>query len=128
MSAHPLLEVRGLNAGYGRSSVLFDAALDIGPGEIVGLLGRNGMGKTTLVRSVMGQLKPRTGEIRFDGQVITGHSADRVARRGIALVPEGRQIFAARYMKVLPTESQLAREIERERRVIDARRVGKEVR
>ena len=93
MSRSTLLEVRGLTAGYGRSTVLFDLALDMAPGEIVGLLGRNGMGKTTVVRSVMGLLKPMAGEVRFDGRVITGASADRVARLGVALVPEGRQIF-----------------------------------
>ena len=60
-----LLRVRGLCSGYGRSQVLFGMDLDIGPGEIVGMLGRNGMGKTTLVRSVMGLIKPTAGEVVF---------------------------------------------------------------
>ena len=89
----PLLQVRGLDAGYARSPVLFGIDLHIGAGEIVGLLGRNGMGKTTLVRSVMGLLRPSAGQIDFDGRPITGNAPHDVARRGIALVPEGRQVF-----------------------------------
>jgi branched-chain amino acid transport system ATP-binding protein len=90
----PLLEVRAVHAGYGRSEVLFGIDLAIGPGEIVGVLGRNGMGKTTLVRAVMGLLAPSAGDVRFAGREITGWPANRVARAGIALVPEGRQVFA----------------------------------
>ena len=92
-AAPPLLEVRGLHAGYGASEVLFGIDLTVGAGEIVGVLGRNGMGKTTLVRSVMGLLRPSAGEISFAGRPIAGMAANRVARAGIALVPEGRQIF-----------------------------------
>ena len=88
-----LLRVRGLCSGYGRSQVLFGMDLDIGPGEIVGLLGRNGMGKTTLVRSVMGLIRPTAGEVVFDGRAIGAMAPHRVARQGIALVPEGRQVF-----------------------------------
>ncbi len=88
-----LLEVRGLHAGYGASEVLFGIDLVVGAGEIVGVLGRNGMGKTTLVRAVMGLLRPRSGEIAFEGRPIAGLAPNRVARAGIALVPEGRQIF-----------------------------------
>ena len=88
-----LLRVRGLCSGYGRSQVLFGMDLDIGPGEIVGLLGRNGMGKTTLVRSVMGLIRPTAGEVVFDGHAIGAMAPHRVARQGIALVPEGRQVF-----------------------------------
>ena len=88
-----LLRVRGLCSGYGRSQVLFGMDLDIGPGEIVGLLGRNGMGKTTLVRSVMGLIRPTAGEVVFGGQPIGAMAPHRVARQGIALVPEGRQVF-----------------------------------
>ena len=88
-----LLRVRGLCSGYGRSQVLFGMDLDIGPGEIVGMLGRNGMGKTTLVRSVMGLIKPTAGEVVFDGRAIHAMAPHRVARQGIALVPEGRQVF-----------------------------------
>ena len=89
----PLLDVRGLHAGYGASQVLFGIDLAIGRGEIVGVLGRNGMGKTTLVRTVMGLLRPSAGRIEFDGRPLVGLAPNQVARTGIALVPEGRQIF-----------------------------------
>ena len=92
--AGALLAVRGLHAGYGSSEVLFGVDLEVGPGAIVGVLGRNGMGKTTLVRSLMGQLRPSAGSIEFDGTAIAGWPANRVARIGVALVPEGRQVFA----------------------------------
>jgi branched-chain amino acid transport system ATP-binding protein len=88
-----LLEVRDLHAGYGAGPVLFGVDLSVGRGEIVGLLGRNGMGKTTLVRAITGLLAPAGGGIAFDGTPIGGWPAHRVARRGIALVPEGRQVF-----------------------------------
>jgi branched-chain amino acid transport system ATP-binding protein len=91
--ATALLEVHGLHAGYGASEVLFGIDLAVDPGEIVGVLGRNGMGKTTLVRTVMGLLRPSAGEIVFAGTPIAGQPPHRVARAGIALVPEGRQIF-----------------------------------
>ena len=92
-AAPPLLEVRGLHAGYGASEVLFGVDLSVGAGEIVGVLGRNGMGKTTLVRCIMGLLRPGAGEISFAGRPIAGLAPNRVARAGIGLVPEGRQIF-----------------------------------
>ena len=92
-AAPPLLEVCGLHAGYGASEVLFGIDLSVGAGEIVGVLGRNGMGKTTLVRCIMGLLRPSAGEIGFAGQPIAGLAPNRVARAGIGLVPEGRQIF-----------------------------------
>jgi branched-chain amino acid transport system ATP-binding protein len=88
-----LLEVQGLCSGYGRSQVLFDAGLHIAPGEIVGLLGRNGMGKTTFVRSILGLIRPTAGTVVFGGQSIAGMAPHRVARQGIAVVPEGRQVF-----------------------------------
>ena len=90
----PLLQVQGLHAGYGRSPVLFGVDLQVGRGEIVGLLGRNGMGKTTLVRSVMGLLPTSAGTVTVAGRSMTGQPAHRVARQGLALVPEGRQVFA----------------------------------
>ena len=89
-----LLDVHGLHAGYGPSPVLFDIDLTLAPGEIVGLLGRNGMGKTTLVRSVMGLIATSAGTVTFAGRPLTGEPAHRIAQRGLALVPEGRQIFA----------------------------------
>jgi len=90
----PLLQVQGLHAGYERSPVLFGVDLQVGRGEIVGLLGRNGMGKTTLVRSVMGLLPTSAGTVTVAGRSMTGQPAHRVARQGLALVPEGRQVFA----------------------------------
>ncbi len=88
-----MLAVQGLRAGYGASSVLTDISLSIGAGQVVTLLGRNGMGKTTIVRAIMGLLAPRGGEIRFDGARIDGLASDAIARRGIGLVPEGRLVF-----------------------------------
>lgn len=88
-----MLEVQGLRAGYGSSTVLFGIDLSVGAGEIIGVLGRNGMGKTTLVRSIMGLLRPSAGSIEFERRPILGLPPDVVARAGIALVPEGRQIF-----------------------------------
>jgi branched-chain amino acid transport system ATP-binding protein len=88
-----LLEVERLRAGYGASPVLFGVDLAIDAGEMVTLLGRNGMGKTTTVRSIMGLTPARGGAIRFRGRAIEGERPERIARLGIALVPEGRQIF-----------------------------------
>lgn len=88
-----MLQVRALQASYGASQVLFDVNLDIGQGEVVTLLGRNGMGKTTTIRTIMGLNRPHAGEVRFAGRPITGARADIVARLGIGLVPEGRQVF-----------------------------------
>jgi branched-chain amino acid transport system ATP-binding protein len=88
-----LLEVQGLETAYGTSQVLFGVSLSIHEGEAVTLLGRNGMGKTTTVRSIMGLTRPRAGAITFRGRRIERASPDRIARSGIALVPEGRQIF-----------------------------------
>ena len=90
----PLLQVQALSAAYGRSRVLFDVDLQVQPGEIVGLLGRNGMGKTTLVRHVAGLMRPVGGQVHFAGQDMTGQPAYRVAQLGLGLVPEGRQVFA----------------------------------
>jgi branched-chain amino acid transport system ATP-binding protein len=88
-----LLEVQGLRAGYGAAEVLFDVRLAIGEGEVVTLLGRNGMGKTTTVRTVMGLLPPRGGSVRLGGREATGLAPERIARLGAGLVPEGRQVF-----------------------------------
>ncbi|MBW3096411.1 ABC transporter ATP-binding protein [Pseudohoeflea coraliihabitans] len=88
-----MLKVSGLQTAYGRSQVLFDVELTIGEGEVVTLLGRNGMGKTTTVKSIMGLLKPLAGEILFCGQNVRGATPESVARRGVGLVPEGRQVF-----------------------------------
>ncbi|HEY8565040.1 MAG TPA: ABC transporter ATP-binding protein [Beijerinckiaceae bacterium] len=88
-----MLEVSKLQAGYGAAQVLFDVSFAIGAGEVVTLLGRNGMGKTTTVKTVMGLLKTRGGDIRFEGRPIAGLPPYRVAQAGLGLVPEGRQIF-----------------------------------
>ena len=88
-----LLKVDNLETSYGTSQVLFGLNLEIRSGEAVTLLGRNGMGKTTTVRSILGLTRPFKGSIAFRGERIERLSPDRIARMGIALVPEGRQIF-----------------------------------
>jgi len=89
-----MLVVEGLKASYGDSRVLFGIDLAVGRGEVVTLLGRNGMGKTTTVRSIFGLLRPTGGRVSIDGRDLTGAAPHRVARAGLGLVPEGRQIFA----------------------------------
>lgn len=88
-----LLEVSGVEASYGQSQVLFGVDFSIAAGEVVTLMGRNGMGKTTTVRGVMGLLPVNGGTIRFDGHDISALPPHRIARLGIGYVPEGRQIF-----------------------------------
>lgn len=88
-----LLEVRDLHAGYRASRVLFGVSLSIETGEAVTLLGRNGMGKTTLVRCIAGLLPPASGQIWFAGDAVERFPAHAIARRGLGLVPEGRRIF-----------------------------------
>jgi branched-chain amino acid transport system ATP-binding protein len=93
MSDACLLEVDAIEAGYGRSQVLFGLSLRIAPGEMVTLMGRNGMGKTTTVRAIMGLTPAAAGSIRFGGEEIRHLPSYRVAQLGIGLVPEGRQVF-----------------------------------
>jgi branched-chain amino acid transport system ATP-binding protein len=88
-----LLEARGLHAYYGASHVLHGVDFHVNEGEAVGLMGRNGMGKTTLLKSMLGLVPPRSGEVLLRGSPITGAAPWRVARRGVAYVPEGRGIF-----------------------------------
>ncbi|MBV9261324.1 MAG: ABC transporter ATP-binding protein [Pseudolabrys sp.] len=88
-----LLELEGVETAYGLSQVLFGISLSVAPGEMVTLMGRNGMGKTTTVRSIMGLTPARAGAIRFGGQEVRGLPSYRMAKLGIGLVPEGRQIF-----------------------------------
>jgi branched-chain amino acid transport system ATP-binding protein len=88
-----LLELQGIETAYGSSQVLFGVSLAVQPGECITLIGRNGMGKTTTVKSIMGLLQPRAGAVRMDGQTISGQASWRAARTGLGLVPEGRQIF-----------------------------------
>jgi branched-chain amino acid transport system ATP-binding protein len=91
--ADALLELTDVETRYGLSQVLFGVSLSIARGEVVTLMGRNGMGKTTTVRSIMGLTPARAGSIRFDGRGIRGLASFRVAQLGIGLVPEGRQVF-----------------------------------
>ena len=88
-----LLEVQDLQTAYGSSQVLFGVNWSVASGEVATLLGRNGMGKTTTVRSVLGLTPARTGRIRFLGESIESMPSDRIARMGMAVVPEGRQVF-----------------------------------
>ena len=88
-----MLEVTGLETSYGRSQVLFGVDLKVARGEVVALLGRNGMGKTTTIRSIMGLTAPKAGAITFDGKSIRGLPSYRIAKLGLGLVPEGRCIF-----------------------------------
>jgi branched-chain amino acid transport system ATP-binding protein len=93
MSNARLLEIDGIETCYGLSQVLFGLSLSVAPGEMVTLMGRNGMGKTTTVRSIMGLTPARAGSIRFAGHEIRTLPSYRIAQLGIGLVPEGRQIF-----------------------------------
>jgi branched-chain amino acid transport system ATP-binding protein len=93
MPETPLLEVSGIETCYGLSQVLFGMSLVIEPGEMVTLMGRNGMGKTTTVRSIMGLTPAMAGTIRFDGADIRALPSYQIAKVGIGLVPEGRQVF-----------------------------------
>jgi branched-chain amino acid transport system ATP-binding protein len=88
-----LLEVQGLQTAYGSSQVLFGVNWSVASGDVATLLGRNGMGKTTTVRSVLGLTPARAGRIRFLGESIESMTSDRIARMGMAVVPEGRQVF-----------------------------------
>ena len=93
MAETPLLELAGVETSYGLSRVLFGISLTVAPGEVISLMGRNGMGKTTTVRSIMGLTPPAAGSIRFAGIEIGGLPAYRIAKLGLGLVPEGRQVF-----------------------------------
>lgn len=94
MSATPLLEVQDIETYYGDAQALFGASLSVSEGEFVTLLGRNGMGKTTTVRSILGIMKPRKGRVIFAGQDLSKLPSHQIARLGIGLVPEQRQVFA----------------------------------
>ena len=88
-----MLSTQGLNVSYGDSQILWEVDLHVPPGQVVCLMGHNGVGKTTLLKSIMGLLKPRTGGITFQGHDLTALSPDQRARRGIGYVPQGRDIF-----------------------------------
>ena len=89
----PLLDARNLQAGYGASQVLFGIDMDIRAGEVMTLLGRNGMGKSTTIKTLTGALALQSGSIEFGGQAVRGFKPDAIARLGMAIVPEGRQCF-----------------------------------
>jgi branched-chain amino acid transport system ATP-binding protein len=91
--ADPMLEVNGLRAGYGPAEILFGVSLRLARGEVAALMGRNGAGKSTTLKAIMGLLPPRAGQVRFAGQEIAGLPAFRIARLGLGYVPEDRRIF-----------------------------------
>ncbi|MBX9834446.1 MAG: ABC transporter ATP-binding protein [Burkholderiaceae bacterium] len=91
--SQPILELRNVHAAYGKSEVLHGINMSVQPGEIVSVLGRNGMGKTTTLNSIVGLLAPTQGEVLFEGRDIAGREVDTIARAGISLVPEHRGIF-----------------------------------
>ena len=102
----PLLSVRDIHTFYGYSYVLQGVCLEVSAGQVVAILGRNGMGKTTLIRSIAGLTPPRRGEVRFRGEPLAGLSPYAIAQRGIALVPQGRRIFRSLTVRenlLLPT-------------------------
>ena len=88
-----MLELKGVHAHYGLSHVLQGIDLRVGKGEIIGLFGRNGVGKTTVIKTIAGWVAPSSGQVLFEGERLDGVSADRICRRGIGLVPEDRRIF-----------------------------------
>lgn len=88
-----MLKIEGLQAAYGHSQVLFDVSLEVNEGELVTLMGRNGMGKTTTIRTLMGLIVPKGGHVKIAGRDTISYSPEKVARLGVGLVPEGRQIF-----------------------------------
>ncbi|HOJ43493.1 MAG TPA: ABC transporter ATP-binding protein [Syntrophorhabdaceae bacterium] len=89
-----MLDVVGINTYYGLSHILFDVSLKVDKGEVVGLLGRNGAGKSTTMRSIMGLTPPKEGKIMFKGEEITGEKPFRLFRKGIGYVPDDRRVFA----------------------------------
>ncbi len=93
MSA-PMLDVSGLNAFYGKAQMLFDVTLQVGPGEVVALMGRNGAGKSTTIKSIMGMLQHAPGRVHFMGEDISGRAPFEIARRGLGFVPEDRRVFS----------------------------------
>src|SRR6266704_2225952 len=93
MNSTPIVDARELHTYYGASHILHGIDFSISAGETVGLMGRNGMGKTTLIRSLVGHVPPRRGEVKINGRIMTRAAAHLIARQGIAYVPEGRGIF-----------------------------------
>lgn len=90
----PMLEVHSLNAFYGKAQMLFDVSLEVGRGEVVALMGRNGAGKSTTIKSIMGLLQSKRGQVRFLGEDIAALEPYQIARRGLGFVPEDRRVFS----------------------------------
>jgi branched-chain amino acid transport system ATP-binding protein len=88
-----MLELRGVRVGYGHIEVVHGVDLSVGRGEVVGMIGPNGAGKSSILRSICGLVRPTAGEAVFEGRVLTGMAPERIARLGLALVPEGRHVF-----------------------------------
>jgi len=88
-----VLELRGVKVAYGGVEVVHGVDLELGSGEVLGMIGPNGAGKSSVLRSICGLARPSSGEVRFEGQVLNGMAPERIARLGIALVPEGRHVF-----------------------------------
>src|SRR6202162_5288969 len=89
----PLIRVEDVHTYYGKSHILHGVSLTVGPGEVVGLLGRNGVGKSTTLKTIMGLVQPSQGAVRLEGNIITGLPPHKLARLGIGYVPEDRRIF-----------------------------------
>lgn len=100
-----MIEIDTLHTHYGLSHIIQGTSLRAGKGEVVGIFGRNGVGKTTLLKSVAGWVKPSSGQIRFAGQPIGGLAPDEIARRGIGFVPEDRRIFPGLTVKETSTSA-----------------------
>ena len=94
MTADPMLTVQGLNAWYGAAHILYDLSFDVGSGEVVALMGRNGAGKSTTMKSIMGLVAKKSGDIRFCGHDISRRAPYEIARLGLGFVPEDRRIFS----------------------------------
>jgi len=94
MTDAPLIDARGVHSFYGTSHILHGVDFSVRAGEAVGVMGRNGVGKTTLLRTLLGHVEPRHGEVKINGRVMTGAAPHLIARQGIAYVPEGRGIFS----------------------------------
>lgn len=93
MTDQPILSLRGVNTYYGESHILHDLGFELFPGEIVGILGRNGVGKTTTLQSILGIPAPRSGEVRLRGEIISGLPTYDIVTRGVGWVPQGHRIF-----------------------------------
>src|SRR5580693_8951871 len=92
-ATEPLVRVEDIHTYYGKSHILNGVSLEVGRGEVVGLLGRNGVGKSTTLKAILGLVHPSQGQVLYEGRAITGLPAHRLARLGIAYVPEDRRIF-----------------------------------